>query len=58
MKVFSETNGSDIADHAAAARLSNFVDASGSEQGPGKYSRCLEAFIAAEQNKQKKTENV
>ena len=58
MKVFSETNGPDIADHAAAARLSNFVDASGSEQEPGRYNQCLKAFIAAEQDKQKKPENV
>ncbi len=53
MKVFSQTNGADIAEYTTAARLSNFVDASGDTPKRTRYDERLAEFIAEEEAKQK-----
>lgn len=59
MKVFSETNGPDIARHAVIVRESNFIDASGNEQQPdSRYDGALRAFIAQEEIELKGTNKI
>lgn len=65
MKVFSQTNGSDIARHAIAARTTNFINASGENHTAKenisagvkayneRYDRAMMAFIKQEEEKLK-----